>query len=134
MNRIDITRETGEGAGTVYRVVAFDGEKWTERTIKSDRPVFKWESRDLGKLASVVLLDMDRDRPAILWSGYTDKTFVAYPATAPALEVGMPYQVQVTTQDGRLLSATFSYDPDLDSPPTGLSRLVPVEPMAPLPK
>ena len=127
VSRIEVTDSTVEAAGTVYRVVTFSGEDWTERTIKGDRPLFKWETANLGALAGVVVLEMDRARPEILWRGVTDKTYVAYPMDAPSLQVGMPYQVQITAQDGRLLVATFSFDPDMDGSNTVLSRLVPVE-------
>jgi len=119
---------TQDAAGTVYRVSAFQGADWDERTIKGERPIFRWSSAAEEGLAALVILDMDQDPPAVVWRGTTDATTLAYPADAPPLEVGIPYQAQLTLPGGKAMQVTFSIDPGLEGPDTAVSRLVPIRP------
>lgn len=125
---IVLAENTQAAAGTVYRVSAFQGGDWDERTIKGDRPIFRWSQSAGDALAALVILDMDRDPAAMVWRGTTSAQTLIYPADAPALEVGVPYQVQLTLPDKAPMAATFSIDPGLEGPDTALSRLVPIRP------
>ena len=125
-NCIEISQATQGTAGTVYRVAAFDGTDWNERTIQSAIPIFLWNVDGEAGLAAITVLDLDRDPPAEIWKGVTDGKQLEYPSSAPTLEVGIPYQVQVSIEGQPQLIAVFSIDPELEGPDTMLSRLVPV--------
>ena len=69
---------------------------------------------------------MDRETPQIVWQTSVNGDRVQYPADAPPLEIGLPYQVNVAMTGRAALEAVFSIDPDLEGPDTALSRVVPV--------
>jgi len=114
-------------AGTVYRIKAFEGEDWEERTIKSTQPIFRWSAAEEGSASTVTVLDLDQDPPKELWQLETSENTVTYPTDAPTLEIGIPYQVRLKSGD-LSLSATFSIDPELEGPDNAISRLVPLRP------
>ncbi len=58
-----LAANTQDTAGTVYRVSAFQGADWDERTIKGERPIFRWSSAAEEGLAALVILDMDQAPP-----------------------------------------------------------------------
>lgn len=101
----------------------FDGQNWSEWTTRSKTPIFKWKQK--GK-AIVTVLDLDSAPPVVLWTGSVDGSHLAYPADAPPLQIGIPYQARVTIGDADPIGAAFSIDPDLDGPDTVLSRIIPV--------
>ena len=124
-NQVATTESTQEAAGTAYRVAAFAGQDWAERTIKSDRPIFKW-SAPPGSFSAIAVVSLDLDPPTVIWRGVSDKTHLEYPADAPKLEVGVPYEVQVSLPGAPLAKTAFSIDPELEGAETTLSRLVPI--------
>ena len=119
-----------EVAGAVYRVTAFKDQDWGERTIRSANPIFRWVATSNAGLYALAVIDMDRQPPAVVWKGVTEKGSLTYPGDAPPLEVGVPYQVQVSASDGSTQSAHFSIDPGLEGQETVLGRLVPLRPNA----
>ncbi|MDP6390078.1 MAG: hypothetical protein QF654_09315 [Alphaproteobacteria bacterium] len=126
-NQVATTESTQEAAGTAYRVAAFAGQDWAERTIKSDRPIFKW-SAPPGSFSALAVISLDLDPPKVIWRGVSDKTHLEYPVDAPKLEVGVPYEVQVSLPGAPPAKTAFSIDPELEGAETTLSRLVPIGP------
>ena len=117
-----VTASTGEAGASVTRIDPFGNPIFAEWTVKSTRPTFKWVRA--GE-ATVAVVDLDADPDTAIWTGRANGSHLDYPAGAPTLEVGPPYQVRVTV-GGETLSADFSIDPDLGGPNTAASRLVPV--------
>ncbi len=122
--RMVVTAETSEAGATVSRITPFSGQDWAEYTIKTPNPVFKWPAASGAVLLKV--LNMDADPPAVVWEGKVEGSHFAYPADAPTLQVGFPYQAQVTRSDAPTIAAMFSIDPDLEVPDTVLARVVPL--------
>lgn len=121
-SKVIVAKETGEAGASVTRAASpFEGQDWSEWTIKSDRPVFKWH---VSGTVKVSVLDLDNDPPVLLWEGTAMGKHVAYPAGAPALKIGLPYEVRVTINGDKKYRAVFSIDPDLEGPDTVLSRVV----------
>ncbi len=115
-----VTAATGEAGAGVTRIP--DDAIFDEWTVKSTRPTFKWSR---AGDATVVVVDLDADPDTPVWTARVTGSHIDYPADAPPLEVGPPYQVRVT-MGGETLSADFSINPDLGGPDTAASRLVPV--------
>ncbi len=116
--------EAGAAVTRVQKDTPFSGQDWSEWTVKVARPTFKWTST--GGAATVSVIDMDQEPPQVIWQASVDGDRVEYPADAPALEIGWPYQVNVAMAGSAALEALFSIDPDLEGPNTALSRVVPV--------
>jgi len=122
--RAVVTEENREAGAVVNRVKLFDGANWSELVIRSARPTFKWKGAK-GE-SRVRLLDMDREEPTVIWETTTEKSYVAYPANAARLKVGMPYQVEVRDADDNTHKALFSIDPNLEVGDNFLARIVTV--------
>ncbi len=121
-SKVIVAKETGEAGASVTRATSpFQGQDWSEWTIKSAHPVFKW--RVAGEV-NVKVIDLDNDPPKTLWAGSGTGKHLAYPTGAPPLKIGFPYEVQVSINGGKMLKAVFSIDPDLEGPDTVLSRIV----------
>lgn len=119
-----IVAEASEAGATVNRATPFSEGQWTERTIKTAQPVFKWEQ--ISGPVTVKVMAMDQATPTTVWESPADKGWVAYPASAPPLEAGMPYQVEVSG-GGNVAKAFFSIDPGLDVADNLANRVVPVQ-------
>lgn len=120
-----VTESTSEAGATVTRIKEQDSGEWAEWTVKTLTPVFKWKSEGADRVA---VYDMDAQPPRLVWNGTSGNGRLNYPAGAPPLEVGYPYEVRVGLSGGGTIKALFSVDPELDVPDTVLSRLVPVRP------
>lgn len=118
-----ISAEASEAGASAKRLTPFAESDWQETTIKTDRPVFKWERS--GGEASLALGTDGADGKTI-WQTTSTASFVAYPANAPKLETGVAYRVVVTAADGQSASARFSIDPGLDVADTIANRTVAV--------
>lgn len=123
---IALAENTQGAAGVVFRVAAFKGEDWDERTINGERPVFRWRLSD--DTATLVIHDMDQDPPQEVWRNTSRGRSLTYPPDAPPLEVGVPYRAQLTLGGDDPIYAVFSIDPGLEGPDSVLSRLVPIRP------
>lgn len=119
-----VTAETSEAGATVNRVTPFDGQDWSEWTVKTLQPLFKWPASN--DTTTVKVLNMDSEPPELLWQVTAQGTHVVYPANAPALRIGIPYQVQVSWGETPGITTVFSIDPDLDVPDSLMTRVVPV--------
>jgi len=117
-----VTAETGEAGATVSRVTPFAGQDWAEFTVKTPHPVFKW--RAAAGAAALKVMDMDAEPPKLVWQGEAPGGHFAYPADAPKLKVGVPYQIQVSPAGATTIVAMFSVDPELDVPDTVMARVV----------
>ena len=117
------TTQTAEAGAAVKRVTPFNQRGWSETTLKSNKPIFRWQT----SAGSVTVKVVDQDSKQVVWSGQTSKTYVEYPASGKPLEPGVLYLVEVTGGSGTM-NARFSIDPDLDMPDTVLNRTVPVSP------
>ncbi|MBI2585288.1 MAG: hypothetical protein HYW28_05365 [Rhodospirillales bacterium] len=120
--RMVVTAETGEAGATVSRVTPFAGQDWAEFTVKTPEPVFKW--RAAAGATALKVMDMDAEPPKLIWQGQVEGGHFAYPADAPKLKVGVPYQIQVSPPGVSTIVAMFSVDPDLDVPDTVMARVV----------
>ena len=69
---------------------------------------------------------MDGEPPELVWQVTAKGAHVVYPADAPALRIGIPYQVQVSRGGTPVITAVFSIDPDLDVPDDLMTRVVPI--------
>ncbi|MBT3332279.1 MAG: hypothetical protein HOK21_02300 [Rhodospirillaceae bacterium] len=123
--RLLVTEATGEAGVTVTRIKEQNAGEWAEWTVKSATPIFKWKSNGADEIK---LYDMDTEPPQLVWSGRGAVGTSTYPDTAPALEIGLPYEVRVSLADGGQIKALFSIDPDMDGPDSAVSRMVPVRP------
>lgn len=121
-----VTADASEAGGAVKRVTPFKAEEWREVTIKGARPIFKWKPGRRGATVEVLVANLDAEPIAIVWFGQTAKSYLAYPPSAPALSVGLPYLVQITTPGGTPMVAVFSIDPWLDIADTAANRVVTV--------
>ena len=120
--RMVVTAETGEAGATVSRVTPFAGQDWAEFTVKTPEPVFKW--RAAAGATALKVMDMDAEPPKLVWQGQVQGGHFAYPADAPKLKIGVPYQIQVSPPGAAVIVAMFSIDPDLDVPDTVMARVV----------
>jgi hypothetical protein len=116
------TAQTAEAGAAVKRITPFDQRAWSETTIKSGKPMFRWQSAGGPVTVKVV----DQDTRQVVWSAQTSKNYIEYPARSP-LQPGVPYAVEVSGPKGSM-GARFSVDPDLDLADTLLNRTVPVTP------
>jgi len=121
--KIVVTAATAEAGASVTRVTPFQQQDWVEWTTRSRRPIFKWAAADS---VTVRMIDLDSDPPRTVWHGKVDGNHLAYPADAPELSIGIPYEVRVTAEDGEPVSAVFSIGSDLEGPDTALARVVPI--------
>jgi len=117
-----VTAETSEAGATVSRVTPFAGQDWDEYTVTTPNPVFKWPAAPGPATLKIVF--MDADPPKVVWERRVEGSHLAYPADAPKLEVGFPYQAQMTRADAPMIVTLFSIDPGLDIPDTVMSRVV----------
>ena len=120
---IEVADDNSESGATVTRVTPFQGQDWSEWTIKSDHPTFKWP--DSGKV-NLSILDMDTETPTVLWKSKVTGGHVDYPADAPKLQIGIPYEARVVDSDGKLIKTAFSFDPDFEASNKFLSSIVPI--------
>jgi hypothetical protein len=93
-----------------------------EISIAVERPTFVWP-RAAGE-AKVSLHLLEAKPKTLVWSSASAANVLAYPADAPALTPGVPYEVTVEVSPGKALSAVFSIDPGLDLPPGPLTTAV----------
>lgn len=119
-----IVADASEAGAGAKRVTPFAAAQWYEQVSKSRLPTFKWPSA--GGPAQVTVSYLDARPERLVWQENAAKAFVSYPKTAPALEVGRPYRVEVRTPT-RTMAAIFSVDPALDVSDNAVSRLVRVE-------
>lgn len=109
-------REAGAGVNR-----AFPPTRWMETTIRSARPIFKWQSAGGRQAVSrLTITDLEQTPGRVIWSGEARGSYLAYPASAPGFRTGMPYEVKL---DGGA-SAVFSIDPQLDIADTPTNRVV----------
>lgn len=120
---IEVADDNSESGATVTRVTPFQGQDWSEWTTKSDRPTFKWPDPGMVKLS---ILDMDTETPTVLWKSEVTGGHVDYPADAPKLQIGIPYEARVVDSDGKLIKTAFSFDPDFEASNKFLSSIVPI--------
>ena len=121
-----VTASTSEAGAAVNRVRTGDDGDWSEWTVKSDRPIFKWPVSKRAGEAVISVHDMDEEPPALVWEAQATGSHLAYPQGAPELEIGLPYRVSVVLADRSRVETLFSIDPDMDAPDTAMSRVVPV--------
>ncbi len=119
-----VTAETSEAGATVSRVTPFADQDWAEYTVNTPNPVFKWPATE--GVTTLRVLDMDFEPPRLVWEGQVQGSHFAYPADARPLEVGFPYQIQVSPPGTEPILAMFSIDPDFDLPATALARVIPL--------
>lgn len=104
-----VTAETSEAGATVSRVTPFDGQDWSEWTVKSTQPLFKWPASEGQTFVRV--FDMETDPPEMVWQGEVKGSHVAYPVAAPKLRNGIPYRVQVSRWGTPAITAVFPLIP-----------------------
>lgn len=98
-----------------------------EITIAMDRPRFVWpRERTRGEPVKVTLNYLDAETKTLVWEAETAGAQIAYPADAPALERGMPYEVVVSFSRGSNLKTVFSIDPGLELPASPVANVIPL--------
>jgi hypothetical protein len=118
------TTQTAEAGAAVKRLeTPFDRRAWSETTLKSAKPIFRWQAA----AGPVTVTVVDQDSKQVVWSAQTSKNYIEYPARGPALQPGIPYGIEVSGSSAKL-GGRFSIDPDLELPDTPLNRTVPVTP------
>ncbi len=122
--QIVVTSETSEAGATVSRVTPFADQDWAEFTVNTPTPVFKWPMAD--GVTTLRILEMDSEPPKLVWEGQAQGSYFTYPADAPPLEIGLPYQVQASPPGAEQILAMFSIDPDLETPATVMARVIPL--------
>ncbi len=122
-----LSDDAKEAGAAVKRVSPFAAEGWREISIAVATPRFIWpkpEKTDVSSFVRIFLLEAD---PAVqVWQGAADENHLTYPAEAPALEVGLPYRVDVSHNGKTIHSAVFSIDPNLELPESILTTAVPL--------
>lgn len=101
---------------------AFPPERWSETAIKAGRPIVKWRGTR-GASYTVTITDLELRPGQVVWTGNAQGSFLAYPAGAPALATGIPYEARVEGA-GVTARAVFSIDPRLDIADTPANRVV----------
>jgi hypothetical protein len=101
---------------------AFAPERWQETTIRAGRPIVKWRGTR-GETYTVTITDLELRPGQVVWTGSARGTYLAYPAGAPALATGIPYEARVEGA-GLVARAVFSIDPRLDIADTPANRVV----------
>lgn len=119
-----ILASASEAGAAVNRVTPFTGVNWSERALKSEQPVFKWD-KELGAV-TVRVKDMDTAGEPVVWQVVADKDWVAYPPAAARLAAGMPYKAEAVAGDKVVAAALFSIDPELDVADSLANRVVPL--------
>jgi hypothetical protein len=113
------TTKTAEPGALAIRAVpgsTDDGEV----SLKSDRPVFRWESGG----ATVRIFAVDTPTPKLVWSGTAEKSWIEYPATAPKLQPSVPYLVDVNTKTGKKGQVNFIIEPGARPDDAAMNRIV----------
>lgn len=118
--RFAASTQTAEAGAGVKRLSPFDSKDWAEVSLASGKPIFRWEPK--GN-ATIRVLNFETKQ--VVWSGSAVKNYLEYPATAPALQPGMPYVAEVIIAGGKHY-AKFSVDPDLEIADTVTNRTVPL--------
>jgi len=108
--QVATTASTAESGATIERVMAFDPRDWTEAVVSTAHPTFQPISNIAGPIQVRVLM-LDDPAPKLIWQGKLKSLPAAYPSSAPALAVGLPYKVEMQGVDGATHSTTFSIDP-----------------------
>ena len=111
--------QTAEAGAGVKRLTPFESKAWSEVALKSAQPIFRWDGK-----GNATIRVLNENKQAV-WSGASAKSFIEYPASAPRLEPGMPYVVEVAGI-GAPFYARFSIDPDLEIADTVANRTVPL--------
>jgi hypothetical protein len=101
---------------------AFPPERWLETSIRGARPILKWRGAR-GDAHTLTITDLELRPGRVMWSGTVRGTYLAYPANAPALVTGIPYEAKVEGP-GVAARAVFSIDPRLDVADTPANRVV----------
>lgn len=116
-----VVAEAREAGGGVSR--AFPTDRWSEWSLKSARPIFKWSGGAGAPAHRVTVSELEQRPGRVVWTGSARGSHVAYPGGAPSLVPGMPYLVKI---EGPATSAeaVFSIDPHLDIADTPTSRVV----------
>ncbi len=102
-------------------------EALKEVTVAAARPRFTWpRSRTHGKPVHVTVNLLEASPKTLVWQSDVEGAQVAYPADAPALIRGLPYEIVVSFDRGADLVAVFSIDPDLALPVSPLTSVIPL--------
>jgi hypothetical protein len=117
----------GREAGVaVKRVTPFQGQGWRELAVATAQPTFIWPKPAAAGETKVAVYFLDAAPKTLVWSGATEARRIAYPADAPPLAPGMPYEVSVETPGGGRFSMVFSVDAGIDPVDGVLNTAVPL--------
>ena len=108
--QVATTASTSESGASIERVVAFDPRDWTEATVSTPRPTFLPPAGVEGAV-HLRLVMLDDPQPKLIWEGTVSSLPAEYPASAPSLQTGLPYRVELVGADGKTHAETFSIDP-----------------------
>jgi hypothetical protein len=123
--RFGATTQTAEAGAAVKRITPLDKAGPSEFTLKSGKPIFRWQG---SGPATVRVAALDKPKPEILWTAQAQKSWIEYPANAPKLQPGVPYMVEIAFPNAPRAVAQFSIDPDLQWAETAMNRTVVARP------
>lgn len=119
-----------EAGVAVKRVTPFEEGRWSEITVATARPTFLWPAAPQARgaapaeqAATVVVSFLDARPKQEVWRGDASTVRLEYPADAPALIPGAPYEVLVQRTG---LRAVFSVDPGAAFDNQFLAQVVPL--------
>ena len=122
-----------EAGVAVKRVTPFEEGRWSEITVAAARPTFLWPALPQARgapppaeSATVVVSFLDANPKREVWRGTASAARLAYPANAPALIPGAPYEVVVERPGQPPLRAVFSVDPGAAFENQVLAQVVPL--------
>jgi hypothetical protein len=105
---IRVSASTAEGGGAAQRATPFDPSYWHEVTTSSMNPEFLW-GRGAARFRVV---DLDSEKPQVIWEAKKAASSAVYPPEATALVPGRPYRVEAIS-GGKVVGATvFTVDPN----------------------
>lgn len=123
---LSLDEDAREAGVSVKRVSPFPKEEWREVSVAVSTPLFIWPLPKSGDKATVTVRYLDVQPPEVIWQGNVSDHHLAYPADAPPLKIGMPYEVIISYDGKSYLSGVFSIDPGLELPESPLTTAVPL--------
>lgn len=115
-----------EAGVAVKRVTPFEEGRWSEITVAAARPTFLWPSAGPPQNATVIVSYLDEAPKREVWRGTASAPRLEYPAAAPALTPGAPYEVVVERAGATPYRQVFSVDPGLTFENEALAKVVPL--------
>ena len=122
-----IDAEDSDTYSAVQNLSPFSGDQWDERIIKTHQPIFQWPMGFRVSQVTASVINLDTPDKAPVWEMDVGGNHMVYPADAPTLLAGVPYQISIAYPGGIVRTNIFSIDPGLEVPDSIANRLVPLD-------